>query len=230
MENRKCSITLSACLDNVSIQINFLWNFWYPEWWHHLFCLFFSYIESNNGNVPLGLKEFQQVFHSLDELPCPVECVNERHFSTCRTPNSEWLDANFHVPRLEELGFVDQSFASKSSFRGGETQALQHYNNYVEMVSATLRGICRFSLRKNWSFNKFRYFIFVRSTSCTVLDISGCIIQCVIKEIKRIESVLSIWLSLCEICLSLSSFICSRGKKTNFFLNFIVRKRNFAIT
>jgi hypothetical protein len=96
---------------------------------------FIRYIEGNGGNVPINLEEFQHVFSSLGQPLPPVECVEARHFANCATPNSDWLEANFGIPTLEDLEFVDMSNISTTSLmNGGEDEALGHFKNFVEEV------------------------------------------------------------------------------------------------
>ncbi|CAB4005650.1 cryptochrome-1 isoform X2, partial [Paramuricea clavata] len=94
------------------------------------------YIEGNGGNVPINLEEFQHVFSSLGQPLPPVECVEARHFANCATPNSDWLEANFGIPTLEDLEFVDMSNISTTSLmNGGEDEGLGHFKNFVEEIT-----------------------------------------------------------------------------------------------
>ncbi len=81
------------------------------------------------------MKEFHEVFSALGQTLPPVECVEARHFTNCATPKSDWLEANFGVPKLEDLEFVDLSNISLTSLmNGGEDEGLQHFKNFLEQV------------------------------------------------------------------------------------------------
>lgn len=96
------------------------------------------YIESNGGNVPISLKEFQHVFSSLGSPPSPVERVEARHFENCTTPYSDSFDDNVGIPTLKDLGFVDVPDISMTSLiQGGEDEALRHFENFIEQVCST---------------------------------------------------------------------------------------------
>ena len=61
--------------------------------------------------------------------------MEARHFAHCTTPQSNWLEGNFGIPKLEDLEFVDLSnLPSRPLLNGGEDEALGHFKNFVKQV------------------------------------------------------------------------------------------------
>ena len=93
-----------------------------------------EYIAASGGSVPSTYVSFQKLFNTLgrirQDFPSPGKDMFEQL-------EPELLDANEHsVPTLQEMGYSDEV---TTPFKGGETEALQRLERYVEKRVAWVR-------------------------------------------------------------------------------------------
>lgn len=92
----------------------------------HNFILF-RVIQANLGKTPLTYQKCVSLLESLGLPPVPVSAPNSIP-SECKAPLE---DGNYCIPTLKELG-VNENNIGPNLYPGGETEALDRMNRYVD--------------------------------------------------------------------------------------------------
>ncbi|XP_050393395.2 cryptochrome-1 [Patella vulgata] len=79
----------------------------------------------------MTFKRFQSILRELDPPNKPLDTITEKLVSKSKTPISNDHDEKYGVPNLELLGFNCENL-SKTSFKGGETEALKRLHRHLE--------------------------------------------------------------------------------------------------
>lgn len=85
-----------------------------------------QYIAASKGEVPNTYAAFQKLFDSLGAVREPLPNPTEDLFLPL--PDETFCSSSFDIPTLPEMGYTE---IPSTSFKGGESEALQRLDQYV---------------------------------------------------------------------------------------------------